>query len=184
VVVQLLVGVGANLATGVGLLEVLVEGRIVRHEVLEVAVLLAVLDHHDLAVALDDLGLDLAHLLVAQDVDGELAVDDLLTDLRDAPRTQRVGLTRPAERRLGLLVGLQKGFVRPAGNEGVGLVDAVEGREDTPGRPCCVAQPLFRILDRLVHVTTPSLFPEANLQEIGETRHCPDEALRRREFQS
>ena len=64
----------------------------------------AVLHHQDLAVALDDLGLDLADLLVQQDLVRQLAVDDLLADLRDALGAERVGGAGPAERRLLLLI--------------------------------------------------------------------------------
>jgi hypothetical protein len=81
VVVQLLVVVGADVAAGEDLFEVLEEGGVDGHHVFEVAVDGAVLDHQDLAVALDDLGLDLADLLVEQDLVGQLAVDDLLADL-------------------------------------------------------------------------------------------------------
>ncbi len=70
---------------GEDVFEVLHHGGVDGHDVFEVAVDGAVLNHKDLAVALDDLGLDLANLLVEEDFVGEFAVDDLLTDLRDAP---------------------------------------------------------------------------------------------------
>ena len=54
VVVQLLVVVGADVAARERVLEVLEEGRVHGHHVLEVAVDRAVLHHQDLAVALDD----------------------------------------------------------------------------------------------------------------------------------
>jgi hypothetical protein len=40
--------------------------------------------------ALDDLGLDFAHL-GSQNFDGQLAVEDLLADIRDALRAERIG---------------------------------------------------------------------------------------------
>ena len=55
VVVQLLVVVGADVAAGEDVFQVLEEGRVDRHHVFEVAVDGAVLHHQDLAVALDDL---------------------------------------------------------------------------------------------------------------------------------
>ena len=120
VVVQLLVAlaVGADVAAGEALFEVLEEGGVDRHHVFKVAVLGAVLDHQDLAVALDDLGLDLAHLLVEQDFVGQLAVENLLADLGDALGTERVGGARPAEGRLLLLIALEEGLVAPLGGEG------------------------------------------------------------------
>ena len=68
-----------------------------RHHVFEVAVDRAILHHQDLAVALDDLGLDFADLFVAQDLDRQFAVDDLVADLRNALRAERIGGARPAE---------------------------------------------------------------------------------------
>ena len=70
VVVQLLVVVGANVAAGEDLFQVLEELGVHRHHVFKVAVLGAILHHQDLAVALDDLRLDLADLFVQQDFDG------------------------------------------------------------------------------------------------------------------
>ena len=57
VVVQLLVVVRADVAAREDLFQVLEEGRVHGHHVLEVAVHRAVLHHEDLAVALDDLAL-------------------------------------------------------------------------------------------------------------------------------
>ena len=82
VIVQLLVIVGADVAAGEDLFEVLEEGGVDRHHVFKVAMDRAVLHHQDLAVALDDLRLDLADLLIEENLMGELAIDDLLTDLR------------------------------------------------------------------------------------------------------
>ena len=126
VVVELFVIVGADVAAREDLLQVLHHRRVDGHEVFEVAVDGAVLDHEDLAVAFDDLRLDLADLLVEQDLVGELAVDDLLTDFRDAARAEGVGGARPTEGRLLLLVALQQGLVTPLGGEGSVWADAVE----------------------------------------------------------
>ena len=118
-------------------------GGVDGHDVLEVAVDGAVLDHEDLAVALDDLGLDLADLLVEQDLVGELAVDDLLADLRDALGAERVGGAGPAEGRLLFLVALQEGLVAPLGGEaGVGA-DGVELVEHDPTGLCCLRESSF-----------------------------------------
>ena len=61
--------------------------------------------------------LDLADLLVEQDLVVALAVEDLLARLADADRAQRVGLARPAERRLHLLPGLLQRQIRPLRRE-------------------------------------------------------------------
>ena len=117
VVVQARVVVRADVAAGEDLFQVTHERRVDRHHVLEVAVDGAVLHHQDLSVALDDLRLQLADLLVQQDLVGQLAVHDLLADLRHALRTQRVRGARPAQRRLLLLVALQQRLVAPLGRK-------------------------------------------------------------------
>ena len=98
---------GADVAAGEALFEVLEEGGVDGHHVFKVAVLGAVLDHQDLAVALDDLGLDFADFFVQQNFVGQLAVQDLLADLGDALGAERVGGARPAKGRLLFLVALQ-----------------------------------------------------------------------------
>ena len=90
--------VGAHVAAGEALFKMLEEGGVHGHDVFKVAVLGAILDHQDLAVALDDLGLDLADLLVEQNFVGQLAVENLLANLGDALGTERVGGARPAQR--------------------------------------------------------------------------------------
>ena len=134
VVVQVLVAfaVGLDVAAGEALFEMLEEGGVDRHHVFKVAVLGAVLDHQNLAVALDDLGLDLAHLLVEQHFVGQLAVENLLANLGDALGTERVGGARPAQRRLFLLPALQQGLVAPFGREGRVGADAVEPLVNDP----------------------------------------------------
>ena len=122
-----------------------------RHHVLEVAVDRAVLHHQDLAVALEDGRLDLADLLVEQDADVLLAVENRLARLARAGRAERVGLARPAERRLGLLVGLQQRLVGPLRRERRVLVDLVQIVEHHPGAVGGDRQPLLDVLDRRVH---------------------------------
>ena len=104
VVMELLVVVGANVAAREHVFEVLEEGGVHRHHVLEVPVNGAVLHHDDLAVALEDGRFDLADLFVEEDADVFLAVQDFLPRLAHARRAERVGLARPAERRLRLLI--------------------------------------------------------------------------------
>ena len=108
------------------------EGGVDGHDVFEVAVLGAVLDHEDFAVALDDLGLDFADFLIEQDFMGQLAVEDLLANLRDALGTEGIGGAGPAEGRLFLLIGLEEGLVGPLGGEGGVGADAIQALEDGP----------------------------------------------------
>ncbi len=64
VLVEFLVVMRPNVATGKNLFEMLEERRIHRHDVLKVAMLRAILNHQDFAVPLDDVRLDLADFLV------------------------------------------------------------------------------------------------------------------------
>ena len=79
VVVEVLVVVSADVAAGENFFEVLEERRVDGHHVFEVTVLGAILNHQDLAVAFDDLGFDLAHFFILQDLNRHFAVEDLLT---------------------------------------------------------------------------------------------------------
>ena len=117
VVVKLFVIVGADVAAGKDLFEVLEEGGVDGHHVFKVAVLGAILDHQDLAVALDDLRFDLANLLIQKDFVGQLAVDDLLADLRNALWAEGIGGAGPAKGRLFLLIGLQQRLIGPLRGE-------------------------------------------------------------------
>ncbi|MGC2402456.1 MAG: hypothetical protein WA510_21860 [Acidobacteriaceae bacterium] len=108
------------------------KGRIDGHHVFEVAVFGAILDHKDLAVPLNDLSLDLARLFVQQDFVRQLAVDDLLADLRDAFGAERVGATGPTQRRLFFLIGLQQRLIGPLGGEGGVGTDAVGSLKNEP----------------------------------------------------
>ena len=105
-----------------------------RHQVFEVAVLGAVLDHPDLAVALDDLGLDLADFFVHQNVNGQMAVENLLANFGHALRAERVGRARPAQRRLRLFPGLEQRLIGPLrGRRRIGS-NAVQAFENWPMR--------------------------------------------------
>jgi hypothetical protein len=111
VVVQFLVVVRTDVAAREDVFEVLEERRVHRHHVLEVAVDGAVLHHQYLAVALEDGRLDLADFLVQQDAYILFTVENRLPRFARAGRAQRVSLTRPAERRLGLLIRLEQRLV-------------------------------------------------------------------------
>ena len=154
VVVQLFVVVRADVAAGENLFQVLEERRIDRHHVFEVAVLGAILHHQDLAVALDDLRLDLADLLVQQDLDAAACRPESAGGSRDAVRAQRIGLARPAERRLLLFLALEQRLVGPFRGEGRVLVDLVELVENKPGGAGRHGDGFFDVLDGLVHSLT------------------------------
>ena len=172
VVVQLLVVVGADVAARKDVFEVLEERRVVRHDVFEVPVQRAVLDHQDLAVALDDGRLDLADLLVEQDLVVALAVEDFLSGLAHAHRAERVGLARPAERRLHLLVRLLQRQVGPLRRERVAWLDAVERVERHPGALGDVGQALLDVLDRLVHGAHRNGFGRPRQPNFRSTGRC------------
>jgi len=136
VVVQVGVIVRADVATREILLNPSQEVHVYGHNVFVVAVDGAVLHHPDLAVALDDLRFDLAHLLVQQILPILLAIDDGLAGFLDAARAKRVGLTRETQLRLSLLPGLQKRFLRPLRRErrpGIVLVEELNRVERRAG---------------------------------------------------
>ena len=152
VVMQLLIVVGANVAAREDLFQVLEELGVHGHHVFEVAVDGAVLHHQDLAVALDDGGLDLAGLLVHQHFDGQLAVENLLANFRNALGAKRVGGARPAERRLGLLIRLEQRLVRPLGRKRRIGIDTVQFVENGPCALGGNSDSFFNILNRLMHL--------------------------------
>ena len=157
VIVQLLVVVRLDVAPRERLLEVLEHRRVDRHDVFEVPVHRAILDHQDLAVALDDLRLDLADLLVEQNRHVLLAVDDRLPRLARARRAQRVGLTRPAQRRLRLLPRFVQRLLRPLRREGRIAANRVQRAEHVPQPVGGDRQSLLGVLDGSMHrMSTPS----------------------------
>ncbi len=111
--VQLLVVVRDDVAAGENVFQVLGEIGVDRHHVFEVAVLGAIFHHQNLAVALDDGGLDLSYFFVHQNFVRKFAVENLLADFRDTLRAERIGGAGPAERRLRLFVGLEQRLVGP-----------------------------------------------------------------------
>ncbi len=117
VVVQFFVVMGSDIAAGKRFLQMPEELRINGYDIFEISVDGAILDHQDFAVALDDLRLDFTGPFVQQDAIIQFAVDNLLANLRHTTRAQRIGLPRPAQRRLRLFTGLQQRLIRPPGCE-------------------------------------------------------------------
>ena len=117
VVVEFLIIVGADIAARENFFKMGEKLGIDRHDVFEVTVLGAILHHQDLAIALDDLRLDLANLLVQKDLVGQLAINNCLADLRNAFGAERVSRTGPAKGRLLFLIRLEQRLVRPLGGK-------------------------------------------------------------------
>ena len=92
VVVQIFVVVRGNVAAGEVLLDPLEELGVDGHQVFVLAVDGALFHHPDLAIALDDLRLDLADLFVDEVGPVLLAVHDGVARLFDAIGAERVGL--------------------------------------------------------------------------------------------
>ena len=150
-VMQLFVVVRRNVAARKDFFEVLEELGIDGHYVFKVTVFGAILHHQDLAVALDDLRLDLANLFIEQHFVRQLPVEDLLADLRHAARAQRVRRARPAQRWLLLLIGLEQRLIGPLGSERRARVDSVQSLKDEPGAIGGDCDGFLNIFDRLVH---------------------------------
>ncbi len=149
VIVQFLVVMRANVAAGEYVFQMLAEGGIDRHEIFEVAVDGTLLHHDDLAVLLDDIGLDFAQFFVLQDLDRQLAVEDLLADVGDALGAKRIGLARPAQLGLLLLPALEQGLVGPLRSERRVRVDRIQLVKNEPGRVGGQGYCFFNVLDRL-----------------------------------
>ena len=152
VVVQLFVVVRADVAAGEHVFQMLEERRIDRHQVFEVAVHRAFLHHQDLAVALDDVGLDLADLLVQQDLDAAACRPGSAggSPGRSCGHSESVSRGQPSWRLL-LLPALQQRLVGPLRGERRVLVDLVELVENNPGGIRCHGYGFFDVLDWLMH---------------------------------
>jgi hypothetical protein len=94
--VQVLVIVRADVTARECFFQMAEERHIHGHNVLEMTVLRAVLYHQNLAIAFNNLRLDLSDTLIEQNFMRKLPVKNLLADLRDAFWAQRIGSTRPA----------------------------------------------------------------------------------------
>ena len=149
----------AHIASREALFQVLEERRVDRHHVFKVAVLRAILHHQDLAVALDDLRLDLAHLFVQQNFVRQLAVKNLLANLRYALGAKRIGRARPAQRRLFLLPALLQRLVAPLRRECVIGADPVQLLKNNPRSLGCVYGGFLYIFNGFWHVVrSPQIF--------------------------
>jgi hypothetical protein len=148
---QVFVVVSCDVAPRKHIFQMLREFGVNRHHVFEVPVLGAILHHQDLAVALDDLGLDLPDFLVHQNFVWQVPIQNLLPDFRHALGAKRIRCTRPAERGLGLFVRFEQRLVRPLGSRRRVGVDAVQAIEHNPGALGGGDNGFLDVLNRLAH---------------------------------
>src|ERR1700733_3922083 len=81
-----------------------------------------------------------------------MAIENLLANLRHTLRAQRVGRTRPAQRRLGLFIGLEQRLVRPLGLRRRILFNPIQALEYRPCARSGDCNGFLHILHWLVHV--------------------------------
>ncbi len=148
---QLLVIVGANVAARKHVFQMLRKIRINGHQIFKAPVLGALFYHQNLAIALDDGGLDLANLFVHQHFVGKMPIKNLLPDFGHALRAQRVSRARPAQRRLRLLIRLQQRLVRPLRRRRRILLDPVQPVKHHPRSSRAQRYCLLDVLNWLVH---------------------------------
>src|SRR5215470_13469723 len=84
VIVERLVVVCPDISARENLLKVFEEFRVDGHDIFEMPVHGAILDHQDLALVLDYLRLDLADLLIPKNIYRQLAIQDLVSNLGHA----------------------------------------------------------------------------------------------------
>ena len=110
------------------------ELRVDREQVFKRTVLLAILADENLAVFLDEVRLDLAHVAVHQIGDVSLSADDLLPGLDNTAGTKGVGLARIAEGRHGTLVRLEQRSRCPSRGRRLAVRQShVHALEELPG---------------------------------------------------
>ena len=148
VVVQL-VGDRVEVAARKETLDAAQKIRIDGQRIGEGAVLRAGLLDNDLAVALDDVGFDLANVRVDQRGDGLFAGENSRPGFAHAARAQRVGRPRPAQLRSRTLRALHERRRRPRGLKGWRLELPVDGLEQRPGQAGAVGR---SNLERSPHV--------------------------------
>ena len=155
VVVELFVVMGTDVAARENIFQVFGKSRVDGHKVLEHAMLGALFDHEDLAVALNDLRLDFADGLVQKDLVIDFAVYNLLTNLWDATGAKRIGFAGPAQWRLRLLVAFEQRLIRPLWSEGFVLLDLVDPVKDLPDGIGADGYDFFEVFYWFMHALQP-----------------------------
>ncbi len=74
-----------------------------RHHIFEMPVNWTVLNHPNLAIALNDLSFNLSNLLIQENGNVLFTAENILSSLNDAVRTKRIGDSRPPQGRFSLL---------------------------------------------------------------------------------
>ena len=110
---QLLVVVRFHVAAGKERFNVRKELRVHSHQIFKMAVLRAIFDHPHFAISFDDLRLDLTDFLINKSRDLAVAADDCFTRFDNTVGAKRIGLTRKAKGRLGLLPRFQDWLISP-----------------------------------------------------------------------
>ena len=153
VMMKLLVVMRRNIAAGEHVLQMLRELGVDRHYIFEVTVGGAILHHQNLAVAFDDLCLDLADLLIHQNFMRQVPVKNLLPNLRHTLRAQRIGRPRPTQRRLRFLIRLEQRLFRPLRRRRRIRLNSIQALEYRPCALGCDDNCFLYVLDRLAHVS-------------------------------
>src|SRR6202020_2102932 len=109
----------------------------------------AVFSPQNLAVALDNGGLDLADFLIHQNFVRKFAIENLLANFRDTLGAQRISGARPAERWLGFFIGLEQRLVGPFRGGRRVLLDTIQAIENTPTAFGADGACFFDVLDRV-----------------------------------
>ena len=143
-----------EVAPGEERFDALEELRIDRERIGEGAVNRARLLDHDLAVPFEDGCRDLADVLIDQRFDRLFTRENARARLAHAGGTERVGRSRPSERRTGSLAALHERRRRPPRLKRFPLEPPVDGLKYRPREPSASCQ---RQLDRLpkAHTTSP-----------------------------
>src|SRR6185295_336976 len=108
---KFLVVVSIDVSARKHLLDMGKEFRVDGHHILEMPVNRTVLNHPDLSITFDNLGLDLADLLINKDGDIFLTAQNLFTSFNNAVGAKGVGCSRPTKCWLAFLPGFQQRLV-------------------------------------------------------------------------
>src|ERR1043166_1573940 len=102
-IMHALIIVSLNIAAWEHSLDMLKELGVDRHDIFIFTVDRAFLNHPDLSIALDDLGFDLANMLVDEHFVISLAINYLSASFDHALGTEGISRTRPTQRGFALL---------------------------------------------------------------------------------
>src|SRR5262249_38574483 len=124
-----------KVAAGEEAFDALQKRRIDRERIGEGAMNRARLFHHDLAVAFEDVSLDLADVILDERIDRLFTGEDATTSFFDTGRTERIRDAGPAEGWLRTLPALQERRGRPVRLKRLAFETPVNGLNHRPRRP-------------------------------------------------